>query len=269
MRNTLAIIGAGNMGGAIAEGILSAGVLKPSQLIMCDRDKEKLSAFEARGCTVTEDPVCAASEGDAWLLAVKPQIIGDVMETLAHKSSCKLVISIAAGVKIEGIAASLSGASIVRVMPNTPLMVGCGVSAVCFGDGVSEEDKSFAKSIFSAAGSVFETAEENMNSATALTSSAVAYFARIIGVMADWAKENGFDYMSDKELYSLVCRTAVGTAGIIEEKDMDPSALVRAVTSPKGTTEKALEAFDRMGLDEAFRAAMTACRKRAEELSGN
>lgn len=268
MRNRLAMIGVGNMGAAITEGIIGSGMMECRNIYLYDRDIEKLSSFDERGCMIAESAVDAVKECDAVLLAVKPQIIGAVMEELSPYASGKLFITIAAGVKIERISAALPGAVVARVMPNTPLMVGCGVSAICFGEGADEDDKSFAKRIFASAGTVFETAEENMNSATALTSSAVAYFARIIGAMSRWAKENGFGEMDEAELWRLVCKTAEGTAKVIEERNMAPAALVKAVTSPKGTTEKALEAFDEYKLEEAFGAAMNACVKRAEELSG-
>lgn len=268
MRNKLAIIGAGNMGCAIANGILLSEMMKPSELIMVRRNIEKLAEFAERGCVVTNDSIEACKSADAVLLGVKPQMFPEVMASVAPYIAGKLVISIAAGVTVETMEKALPGAVIARVMPNTPLMVGKGVSAICYGEGVSEEDKAFAEQIFSCAGMCFVIEENLMNAVPAVTSSSIAYFARIMGDMYKWAKENGFENIPDRELLDMIGLAAIGTAEIIAKKNMTPDELVRAVASPKGTTEEALKTFDKMGLDETISAAMTACTNRANELSG-
>ena len=267
MRNKLAIIGAGNMGCAIANGILLSKLMDPANLVMVRRNTEKLSEFKAKGCVVTDDAAEACKVADAIMLAVKPQMFADIMEKLAPYAADKLVISIAAGVTVATMETALPGAKIVRVMPNTPLMVGKGVSAICYGEGVSDEDKLFSESIFSCAGMCFVIEESLMNAVPAVTSSSIAYFARIMGDMYKWAKKNGFENIPDRELYDMIGLAAIGTAEIISQKNMTPDELVRAVASPKGTTEEALNTFDRMGLDETISAAMTACTDRANELS--
>jgi len=268
MRNKLAFIGAGNMGCAIANGILLSKMMEPSQLILVRRNIEKLADFKERGCIVSDDVVGACKDADAVMLGVKPQMFGEIMPLIAPYVEGKLVVSIAAGITLETMQKALPGAYIVRVMPNTPLMVGRGVSAICYGEGVSEEDKAFAEKIFSSAGMCFVIEESLMNAVPAVTSSSIAYFARIMGDMYKWAKENGFDAVSDKELIDMIGLAAIGTAEIISKKNMSPDELVRAVASPKGTTEEALKTFDKMGLDETISAAMTACTNRANELSG-
>ena len=265
----MAIIGAGNMGCAIANGILLSEMMNPSDLILVRRNTEKLSEFAERGCVVTADSVKACKDADAIMLGVKPQMFAEVMETIAPYVSGKLVISIAAGVMVSTMENALPGAAVVRVMPNTPLMVGKGVSAICFGEGVTEEDKAFAQQIFNCAGMSFVIDESLMNAVPAVTSSSIAYFARIMGDMYKWAKENGFDCVSDRELLEMIGLAATGTAEIISQKNMSPAELVRAVASPKGTTEEALKTFDKMGLDETISAAMTACTNRANELSAS
>ncbi len=268
MRNSLAIIGAGNMGCAIANGILLSEMIDPSRLILMRRNIDKLADFSCRGCVVTSDIESACKEADAVMLGVKPQMFAEIMPQVAPFVDGKLVISIAAGVTVETMQKALPGAKIVRVMPNTPLMVGRGVSAICYGEGVCDEDKTFAEKIFSSAGMCFVIDESLMNAVPAVTSSSIAYFARIMGDMYNWAKENGFDTLGEKELIDMIALSAIGTAEIIMKKNMAPDELVRAVASPKGTTEEALKTFDRMGLDETISAAMTACTNRANELSG-
>ncbi len=269
MRNRLAIIGAGNMGCAIANGILLSEMMKPSDLIMVRRNTDKLSDFAERGCVVSSDAVKACREADAVILGVKPQMFPEIMAAVAPYIAGKLVISIAAGITVKTMEDALPGAVIVRVMPNTPLMVGKGISAVCYGDGVTGDDKTFAEEIFSSAGMCFVVNESMMNYVPAVTSSSIAYFARIMGDMYKWAKENGFDSIPDRELYDMIGLAAIGTAEIISKKNMTPDELVRAVASPKGTTEEALRTFDKMGLDETISAAMTACTERANEISAS
>lgn len=268
MRNKLAFIGAGNMGCAIANGILLSDMMEPSQLTLVRRNIEKLAEFKERGCGVSDDVIGACRASDAIILGVKPQMFGEIMPLIAPYVEGKLVISIAAGVTVETMQNALPGAFIVRVMPNTPLMVGRGVSAICYGEGVNDEDKAFAEKIFSSAGMCFVIEESLMNAVPAVTSSSIAYFARIMGDMYKWAKENGFDCLDDKEIIDMIGLAAIGTAEIISQKNMSPDELVRAVASPKGTTEAALKTFDKMGLDETISAAMTACTDRADELSG-
>lgn len=267
MRNRLAVIGAGNMGGAIANGMLFANMMAPANIILVRRNVQLLESFKERGCVVTDDVISACKDADAIMLGIKPQMFGDIMEQIAPFAKDKLVISIAAGVTVETMEKSLPGAKIVRVMPNTPLMVGKGVSAICYGSDVSEDDRAFAERIFSCAGMCFVIDESLMNAVPAVTSSSIAYFARIMGDMLAWARENGFENIPEKELVEMIGLAAIGTAEILSKKDMTPDELVRAVASPKGTTEEALKTFDRMGLDETIYEAMTACTNRANELS--
>ena len=263
----LAVIGAGNMGCAIVDGILAAGILSTGDVVLSRRNAEKLDRYKEIGCTVTPDAVKAAGAAQYIMMAVKPQMTGELFKDIKEQARGKLVISIAAGVTIDTIEKSLPGTGVVRVMPNTPLMVGNGVSALCRGTGVSDEDYSFAKSLFSAAGLAVDCDEELINPLTALTSSSVAYFARMIGVMTRWAVSNGFDKMPLETVIALAAKTCEGSAKLICEKDISPEALVRAVTSPHGTTEKALATFDALDFDGTVEKAMTACLDRANELS--
>lgn len=264
----LAVLGAGNMGGAIISGIINSKLLTPAEISVCDTSKEKREKYKSAGFTVTESLADAAGLSEVLLIAVKPQQIDSLFEAVAPLCSGKLVISIAAGVTVARIETSLSGCRVIRVMPNTPLIVGKGVSALCRGKGVTDSDYAFADSIFSSAGITLETDESLLNPMTALTSSAVAYFARFIDDMCVWAKDNGFGDMADEKLYSIVADTAAGAAGLISEAGMPPRALERAVTSPKGTTERAMAVFTEAGLTDMVAKAMTACVKRADELSG-
>ncbi len=264
----IAVLGTGNMGRAITDGMLSSGMLQPGELVLADLQAERLQSYEEMGCAVTADAVQACQQGDVWILGVKPQVLPALLENLRPYCAEKLVISIAAGVSIDTIESTLPMCSVVRVMPNTPLMVGKGVSALCCGARVDAAQRAFAEKIFSCAGSVLWCGEELLNPITALTSSSVAYFARLIADMCAWAEQNGFQAFDKSAVVQWVCDTAAGTAALITERKMDPAALVRAVASPGGTTQRALDVFDERDLSGLVLEAMDACLRRADELSG-
>lgn len=267
MSKTIACIGTGNMGAAILKGMLHSGKFSPKQIIVYDTDAVKCTPFVQAGCTVSISAADAVSAADVILLAVKPQMIDAVMADFTNICTGKLFISIAAGVTIARIETALPGTSVIRVMPNTPLQVGRGVSALCRGSSVSQEDYSLACDMFMCSGMIFETEESLLNPITALTSSSIAYFARFIGDMCAWGRENGFT--DEKQLLELVCRSAAGTAEMLLNTDFDPRTLEIAVTSPKGTTEQAMAVFTQRDLGKIISDAMDACRSRADELSGN
>ena len=266
MRNTIAFIGVGNMGSAILNGALGSGVFAPHQVVLCDMSHDKCQSFEALGCRYTSSAKEAASLADCLLLAVKPQQIDLLLTEIAAEADGKLILSIAAGVTIGKIEKYLPNASVVRVMPNTPLQVGEGVSALCRSARVSDEDYALAFRIFSASGMAFEADEALINPITALTSSSIAYFARFIGDMCAWAEVNGFP--NDKKTLEMVCRSAIGTAQLLIKTDFTPATLERAVTSPHGTTERAMAVFNDADLAKTVADAMDACRRRADELAG-
>ncbi len=255
------------MGGAIAWGIIKSGYMKPENLVLNRRNTNSLRPFKDAGCTVCEDFREACKAADAVMLAVKPQMLPDIMAQLGDICENKLFISIAVGITVETIQTALFGAPVVRVMPNTPLMVGEGVTALSVSENCSDEDKNFAAGLFECAGKVVFIEEKLMNAVAGVTSSSIAFFARFIGAIADWAKENGFDYMDEKELISLVCGAASGTAKLLCEKGMTPADLVRAVASPKGTTEAGLRSFDETDLEGSVKRALDASNNRAEEIA--
>lgn len=265
----IAILGTGNMGRAIADGMLSSGLVKPAELVLADLQTERLQPYAQMGCQITDDAVQACRQAEVWILGVKPQSLPDLLVNLHPYCKGKLVISIAAGVSIDTIEAALPMCSVVRVMPNTPLMVGKGVSALCRGHLVNGSECDFAEKVFSCAGSVIWCKEDLLNPMTALTSSSVAYFARLISEMCTWAEKNGFDTFDKTAVTEWVCDTAAGTAALITGRNLDPADLVRTVASPGGTTQRALDVFDAQNFDSIVSEAMDACLNRANELSGN
>jgi len=269
MDRSLAVLGAGNMGLAITDGILASGCLAADKITLVRRSIHLLSEYESKGCIVSDDIESAANASDVLILAFKPQKMDEIYKSISNICDRKLVISIAAGVKIETIENNLPGAHIVRAMPNTPLTVMEGVTHICAGESVTADELAFAKSLFQCSGTVFECKEEEINALTALTSSSVAYFAAVENAMVEWAKNNGLSNYDEETICSLVSKTALGSSKLMLEKHISPKELIKAVASPNGTTEKALKVFDIMKLDDIFNHAMTACLKRAAELSSS
>lgn len=266
MRKSIAFIGVGNMGGAILDGILKSGIFPAQDIILCDTQKDKCMAHSAL-CRYTAQPCEAVAAAETVILAIKPQQMDALLTEIAPLCAGKLMISIAAGVTVERIQNALPGASVVRVMPNTPLQVGEGVSVLCRAENVSDEDFQLASRIFAASGTVSCMDESALNAVTALTSSSIAYFARFIGDMCAWAKEHGFT--DDAQTLDLVCHAAIGSAQLLLQTEHTPASLERAVTSPNGTTERAMAVFSEQNLHEIVSAAMSACLRRADELSAN
>lgn len=267
MKSKLAILGAGNMGLAITDGILKTGIIAAEDIILVRRNVERLSSYCEKGCTVTSDVRSATDCADVILLAFKPQMMNELFLEIADLCNGKLVISIAAGITVEKIEKALVGARVVRAMPNTPLTVGEGVTELCRSTNVSDSDMSFVKRLFEGAGCTIECREEEINAFTALTSSAVAYFAAFENAMCEWAAENGLSDYQTEDIRDLVCKTAIGASRLMIDRNISPEDLIRSVASPNGTTERALRVFDEENINGIIGKAMTACRDRADELS--
>ncbi|MBE6586900.1 MAG: pyrroline-5-carboxylate reductase [Ruminococcaceae bacterium] len=267
MRKTLAVLGAGNMGLAITDGIIRSGVVSPSEITLVRRNTDKLSAYIKKGLRVSSDLFEAAKGADTVLLCVKPQMMQELFSVIAPVCEGKLVISIAAGITLKTVKDALPGAFVVRAMPNTPLTVGEGVTELCRADDVCDSDYLFAKSLFEGSGITFDCREEEINALTSLTSSAVAYFAAVEDAMCSWAEKNGLSGYDRQMICDLVSKTALGSAKLLYEKKIEPKELIRSVASPKGTTEQALRVFEERDLSGVFDSAMTACLNRAIELS--
>jgi len=267
MRTKLCVLGAGNMGLAIVDGIIASGVLSPSDIILVRRNIDKLSEYAKKGCIVSDDLLWGATNADVLLLALKPQMMADLFQLIGGVADGKLAISIAAGIKIETIENALKGASVVRVMPNTPLIVGEGVTQICRGSTCGDEDFAFAQSLFCGAGYTLVCKEEEINAFSVLTSSSVAFFAEIEEAMCLWAESNGLSGYDRQTLCDLISKTMMGSAALLYEKKYEPKALVKAVASPKGSTERALDVFEKDGLYDLFSKAMTASLRRNEELA--
>ena len=261
----IAFIGAGNMASAIAGGIISSKIVCPSDIILFDKNSLQYTKFDSK-CFYASSIYEAVSLADYIFLSVKPQNINDVLNEIKDhpNTSDKVFISICAGITISSVEAKLGSVKIARAMPNTPLLIGQGTTGLCRNSLLNDNEFEFVYSFFSSSGYVATVEENDINNVTALTGSAPAYVYLFIKSIVDGAKKLGFD---NEHATKMVCNTLIGSANMVLNSDKEIDELIKMVTSPNGTTEKALNRFNDNNFCEIVYDAMKACADRAEELS--
>jgi len=260
----VAVIGAGNMAEALIGGALRAGVLQAGQVTAADPDAERRAVFEALGVSATDDNLAAVSGADIVILAVKPQVAEEVLEGLAAVAAGRLFVSIMAGVGSRKIVARLgNGVRVIRTMPNTPLLVGMGATALAAGRGADAEDMSRARAIFEASGVAIQMHEHELDAVTAVSGSGPAYLFYLAEAMMNAAREEGLTPGAGRE---LVCATLRGAAELLASGTDSPAELRRRVTSPGGTTQAAVEVLDSSGVGDKLIAAVRRAAERSREL---
>lgn len=262
--NKILFIGAGNMASAIANGIVRSNTIEPESIYLFDKNSTQYEKFSFNYSTVSSI-VEGVNVADYIFLSVKPQNINEVLgEVRKCDISTKVFISICAGITIESIENILGMAKIIRTMPNTPLLIGHGVTAVCKNPLVGNDEFDFVKQVFASSGYVTEIQEKDINSLTALTSSSPAYIYLFAKALELGAKELGFNYPDTLE---MICKTLIGSANMILTSSKSVDDLIMMVKSPNGTTEKALNVLEENNFIKIVCDAMAACTRRAEELS--
>ncbi len=269
MKNTpLAFIGAGNMARSLIGGLIADG-WDPACISVSDADPGQLDATRRLFSTQSAaDNTAAAAAAEIVVLAVKPQVMHQVAAEIGAtvRERRPLVISIAAGIRATDLQRWLGGdCALVRCMPNTPALVQSGATAMYATPGVSEDQKALAENIMRAVGlSLWVTDEGLMDAVTALSGSGPAYFFLVIEAMEEAGRDLGLD---EKTARLLALQTAFGAAKMALESPDDPALLRQRVTSPGGTTERALAVLEDGGLRTLFRDALTAARDRSRELA--
>lgn len=259
----LGVIGAGNMGSAIIKGALRQGVLSADDISISDPQAEKLLEWKTLGTHVYTENLSVVQAADLLLLAVKPQVIEDVLDQISGHVGGKCVISIVAGISKKYLMERLPGAYLVCVMPNTPLLLGVGACAITPREDVPEKWYQAAVSLFSAAGEVAEVPAELMNEIIPVNGSSPAFFFRMAEAMVESAKRRGID---ETVALHLAAQTMAGAAEMLLHSGKSAAELTRQVCSPGGTTLAALTAFDELGYDSVIEEAFERCIKRAYEL---
>lgn len=268
----LFVIGAGKMGGAIAGGLIAKKMFSSDEVAAFDVNAAAAESFAKRaGCaaySTVEAAGGAFAEAPAVLLAVKPQVLESALamwKNAAAPLSGKLIISIVAGMPIEKIARLVGGERIVRVMPNTPALVGAGAAAYAPGAGATEEDAALVEKILSAVGMARRMKESDLDAVTALSGSGPAYVFAFIQALADGGVAEG---LSREAALALAVQTVLGSAEMAARSGEHPAVLKDAVTSPGGTTIRALEVLEDRGFSGAVIQAVRAAAARSRELGG-
>ena len=265
---TIAFIGAGNMGRSLAGGLLKSGWDR-KRLLLADPDANQQRVVgEFLGVHVSGDNRRVAEHADVVVLAVKPQVLRTIAEEMAQTIQQKqpLVVSIAAGVRIADLERWLGGAlAIVRVMPNTPALVGSGASALYANERVQPTQRDLAESILRTVGvTVWLPQEALLDVVTALSGSGPAYFFLVMEALEQAAINHGLDAPTAR---LLTLETAFGAAKMALEGDAEPAELRRRVTSPGGTTEQAIHVLQEGHVEQLFSRAIDAATARSRELA--
>jgi pyrroline-5-carboxylate reductase len=261
----IAVVGGGRMGESIIKGLLDAGVATADTFVVVEPDAGRRDALAlAYGIECTRDAAQALTGASVVLLAVKPQVISQVVSELSPHVGDSLVISIAAGISCARLESVLgTGARVVRVMPNTPAMVGSGMSVVSGGSEAARADVALAVELFGAIGEAIALDECYQDAATAISGSGPAYVALFVDALARAGVRQG---LSRDVAELLAKRTLTGTVDLLDGTGMHPEQLVDGVSSPGGTTIAAIEALEAGGFRSAVSAAVAAAVKRAKEL---
>ena len=262
----LGIVGVGAMGGAIARGLVSSGALAADRLVVFDADAEHAASLARElGAQAAESArELASGDVECVLLAVKPQVLPGVAADLADCVAGKLVISIAAGITTETLAGLMGKARIVRVMPNLPIAVGSGASAVCAGTSATAEDVELVRSMFATLGSAHVMTEHQLDVAGAVSGCGPAYFALMVDELTRSGIRAGLPAAACREMALATMR---GVAEQLLAGDVHPRAYIERVTSPGGTTAAALRELEPF-LMEGVDAAVDAALERTRELAG-
>jgi len=265
LQGKLGFLGFGNMGGAILGGLLAARVTDAADVVVFDIDAGKCAAAKALGAAVASSPAELARMSDILLLAVKPQHMDDALAQMKPGfAPVTLVISIVAGVSIAHVQARLgTDARVVRVMPNTPALVGAGAAGIALSDTCTEADVSVARAIFEAVGVAVTVPEAALDAVTALSGSGPAYFFYIVECLVRAAVAEG---LSETQAMRLAAQTLLGAGRLLMQSGEPASVLRERVTSKGGTTAAALKVFQEQGLDRVLAAGVASAAARSREL---
>jgi pyrroline-5-carboxylate reductase len=264
----ITFIGGGNMATALLGGMLKKGYAAAAMQVVEPVAAARERIAETFGVRTTPAVDAAALHCDVLVLAVKPQVMSEVLKPLAAAVQAKkpLIISIAAGIPVASIERWLGGPlPVVRAMPNTPALVQAGAAGLYANAEVSAEQRATAEAILGAVGLTLWVPQENLiDAVTAVSGSGPAYFFYVMEAMMQAGRELGLD---EKTARALTLQTALGAAQMAITADVGPDELRRRVTSPGGTTERAIAAFDDADLRAIFSRALKACADRGAELA--
>ncbi|MBU1692876.1 MAG: pyrroline-5-carboxylate reductase [Verrucomicrobia bacterium] len=266
---SVVFVGAGNMAEALVKGVVAGGICPRKAVCVTDVRPERREYFEKQfGVRSLASNREAVRDADLVVLAVKPQVMGEVLKELRGSLQPKaLVITIAAGIPTNRFEEGLGeGTRVIRVMPNTPALVQAGASALCGGRWVTETDWQTAEALMSAVGLVARVQEKDMDAVTAVSGSGPAYVFFLTEILLEAAERLHLEPGTARD---LAVATVEGAARLMKETGLPPAELRARVTSKGGTTEAALNVLKEKGVFESFVEAVLAASRRAAELSKN
>jgi pyrroline-5-carboxylate reductase len=263
---SIGFIGAGKMAEAMMTGMIDRKYVAAGRIVAGDVDARRLADLQGRlGIRVVFSNVDVVREADICFLAVKPQQLGAVLsEIAASVTDGHLLVSIAAGKRIEGMEALLSRGRVMRVMPNIACLAGAGMSVYARGARVTDADAARVGEMLDCCGCAMELPEAQFDAVTALSGSGPAFFAYMAGCLADGAVREG---LSGDVALTLAAKTMEGTARLILEKGISPAELAAAVTSAKGTTAAGREVLEAGAVEYVLSRTIMAAASRSRELS--
>ncbi|QDS95509.1 Pyrroline-5-carboxylate reductase [Roseimaritima multifibrata] len=268
----LTLVGGGRMGRALVEGMIRAGVIESTRVTVINRTAESCQVWTESKlgvCVEQADPAtlkAAVESAETVIVAVKPGTFPSVAESAAGAWAGRLVISVAAGVKLATLQKIFDSKSVVRVMPNTPSLVGFGASAFSCGPKVSEAQAKTVEQILAAVGVVAQVEESALDAVTGLSGSGPAYIFMIIEALADGGVAAGLPRALAQQ---FAAQTVLGAAQMVTQTGDHPALLKDAVASPGGTTIAGLAALEQNGLRSAMIEAVRTAAARSREMGNS
>ncbi|MCY6485311.1 pyrroline-5-carboxylate reductase [Clostridium aestuarii] len=266
MNKTIGFIGAGNMASAMIKGIVKSNLISPEYIMTSDLDNQKLNKIkEENGIRITNDNIEIAKFSDILYLSVKPNKYKDVIEQIRSEiKEDAIIVTIAAGMTIEKIEEYFEkDIKIVRTMPNTPALVGEGMTALCPNKLVTEEEAEMIEDIFVRFSKVERVKESDIDAVTAVTGSSPAYVYMFIEALADAAVLNG---LPRQQAYRMAAQAVYGSAKMVLETGKHPGQLKDEVCSPGGTTIEAVYSLEKNGFRAGVIEAVEECVKKAKNM---
>lgn len=266
LNERIGLIGAGQMATALARGFLKAGLTAPDRLCAADPDESVRQRFaKATGAQITADNSRVVEQSDVIFLAVKPQQMPAVAAELRGKiGPRRLLVSICAGVRLASLAERFGqDVRIIRVMPNTPCLVGQGTSAYCLGEHATKDDGALVGRLLDSLGAAWLVEEKMMDAVTGLSGSGPAFVYLMIEALSDGGVRMGLPRATAA---AMAARTVLGSAQMVLDTGEHPAVLKDRVTSPGGTTIAGVAALEAGGVRAALMAAVEAATRRSEEL---
>lgn len=246
----LGIIGVGNMGGAILRGVLESKNLDPSEIIMFERNKDKIKDLLDKGVSLGKSEEEVFNDSENILLSIKPQSFKELGKKISGKiSDEKVLISIAAGVSLDQMKEFFSHEKNIRIMPNTPALIGRGMSAIVPSESISDDERTFVEEIFKSVGEVTTTIDEKkIDAYSAVAGCMPAFVYMFIEAAADAGVKNG---LKRDEAYKYVSQAVMGSAEMVLKTGKHPGELKDQVTSPGGTTIRGVVSLEKNGFRNA------------------